>query len=111
MKPTYLALGLMLAACGCGGLNLNLINSSGHPVTQVEIKAADVTSLVPRIEPGASSQLKLSVKKAGGVSVNYQDAQGHKHYTSSPLGLEPGEGGSLNLSITAKGTLEAVRAK
>ena len=111
MKSKYAVLALLLAACGCGGLNLNVINATEQPVKQVEIKVAEGTTLVPLIAPGASSQVKLSVKKAGGVSVNYQDAQGHQHYTSSPLTLQPGEGGSLNLSITARGTLDAVRVK
>lgn len=108
-----IALSLMLvsALMGCARVNLVVINATEAPIKNVEIKLNDKSTTVPEIAAGATHQQSLKVEEKVSVNVNYQNATGQQHYTSSSIDLKPGDGGSLRLSVTAKGTLEAVRVK
>jgi hypothetical protein len=109
-----ICLGLALAAlCGCAGINLVVVNTMDKPIKHVEIKLGDgrAATVVPEIAPGASHQQSVKVDKVTPINVNFQNGDGQQYYASSPLDLKPGEGGSLRISVTAQGTLDATAQK
>lgn len=110
MMKKLLALSLIFLG-GCSGVSMHLINDSGGLVKNVEIKAGAQSMVLPELAQGADHKMTLKIEKPLNIGVNYQTAQGQQYFTGSSVTLNPGDGGSLRLSITAKGTLEAVRNK
>jgi hypothetical protein len=106
-----LLLGIVVAAMGCARVKLVLINTTDRPIKNVEIKLDKQVTQVPEIPAGGSHEEALKIEQPVSINVNYQDPEGRQYYSSSPQQLNPGDGGSLRLSVTAKGTLEAVRLK
>ena len=104
-------LAALLPLLGCSGISMHLINDSGGVIKNVEIKAGAQSKTLPELAQGADHQMTLKPEKPLSIGVNYQNAQGQQYFTGSSVTLNPGEGGSIRLSVTAKGTLEAVRVK
>lgn len=104
-----IAFAMLLLACGCAHVLLTVINATDKPIKNVQIKLNEDLTMVPELAPGSAHQQSLKVKKPISININYQDADGHEFFTSSSQMLHPGDGGSLRLSVTAKGTLDAVR--
>lgn len=107
MKHALLGLCLLLGACS--SLKLTVVNATDKPIQKVEIKLGGKSTVLPGLAAGASNTQNLKLDKATPVNVNYVNESGQQFFTSSPIDLKPGDGGALRLSVTARGTLEAVR--
>ena len=106
MKTLRLLPLILLAACA--RLELKVVNCSGAPVKQIEIRSPAGNIVLPVLDEGASHIQVLKLKSGGDINVNYSNAQGQQLFTSSAISLRPGDSGFVLLSITAKGTLDSL---
>jgi len=104
-----LALIMMLFCSGCAHVLLTVVNATDKPIKNVQIKMNKEVTVVSEMAAGEKHQQSLKVVAPIDINIDYEDLEGHQFYTSSPQSLKPGDGGSLSLSVTAVGTLEAVR--
>jgi hypothetical protein len=108
-KTLKMALGLaFLMLSGCASVHLSMINTRDTAVNNVQYKVGENLTNLASLAPGAVVESSWSGKKAAEISLSFTDAQGHQYFCSSPVSLKPGDGGWVQLSITAAGTLAAV---
>ena len=106
MKHLFFALFLLAGACV--HLELRIANTSGGPISKIEVRTEAGSTHLQDLAEGENSKLVLKLEAESDVNVNYLNKAGVQYYTSAPMKLSPSDSGFVLLSVTAKGTLDAV---
>lgn len=97
-----------LFAASCARFELRVANASGQRISKVEIRSLAGSTQLESLEAGATHIQPLKLKTESDINVNYTDARGLQFYSSAPFKVGPKDSGFLLLSVTAKGSLDAV---
>jgi hypothetical protein len=98
-KPLFaLAAALALAGCHSPYIAATIVNSTGQPLSLIELDYPSASFGTGSLAPGASYHYRFKVLGSGPATLLWTDAARHDHKAAGPA-LQEGDEGSLVITL------------
>jgi hypothetical protein len=96
---TGIAAVLLAAGYHLNGVTVLVNNASAANLSSVEVRFAGGTNPLPRLGAGATFKSKVRPCRESALMLAFVDVDGRAHATEVDVYLEPGYGGSIEITV------------